>query len=100
MKKLNFKLGLIGLAMSSLFFMGNANALTASGTSISNTATLNYNVGGVAQNPVNSTSASFVVDTLVSMTLTPQGTYTTVIPGATAQVTTFTYANTGNSTIN
>lgn len=94
------KPALIALSIVSGLFAGQAQAATASGTSISNTASLNYAVGGVTQTAVASGAATFVVDTLVSMTLTPQATYTTVVPNSTLQVTKFTYTNTGNSTIN
>jgi hypothetical protein len=90
-----------GLAiMAGGLLSGNVYALTASGTSITNTSTVSYTVGGVSQTAVLSSAATFVVDTLVSMTLTPQASYTTVVPNATLQVTKFTYANTGNSTMN
>lgn len=94
------KPALIALAMMGGLFASQAQAATASGTSISNTASLSYTVGGVTQTAVASGAATFVVDTLVSMTLVPQATYTTVVPNSTLQVTKFTYTNTGNSTIN
>lgn len=94
------KPALIALAIMGGLFAGQAQAATASGTSISNTASLSYTVGGVTQTAVASGAATFVVDTLVSMTLVPQATYTTVVPNSTLQVTKFTYTNTGNSTIN
>ena len=97
--KQGFKPAILALAILG-GLVGQAQAGTASGTSISNTASLNYSVGGVSQTAVASGAATFVVDTLVSMTLTPQATYTTVVPNSTLQVTKFTLANTGNSTIN
>lgn len=97
--KQGFKPAILALAIFG-GLAGQAQAGTASGTSISNTASLNYSVGGVSQTAVASGAATFVVDTLVSMTLTPQATYTTVVPNSTLQVTKFTLANTGNSTIN
>ena len=95
-----FKPALMALAIMGSLCATQAQAATASGTSISNTASLSYTVGGVSQTAVASGAATFVVDTLVSMTLTPQATYTTVVPNGTQQVTKFTLANTGNSTIN
>jgi hypothetical protein len=95
-----FKPALIALAIMSSLVSTQAQAGTASGTTISNTASLNYTVGGVSQTAVASGAATFVVDNLVSMTLTPQGTYTTVVPNSTLQVTKFTLTNTGNSTVN
>lgn len=94
------KPALIALAIASSVLSGQAQASTASGTSISNTATLNYSVSGVTQTAITSGAAVFVVDTLVSMTLTPQATYTNVVPNSTVQVTKFILANTGNSTVN
>ena len=56
-------------ASLALLMLSSATALqsayaegTTAGTSISNTASVNYSVGGVAQTPINSTTASFVVD--------------------------------------
>lgn len=94
------KPSLMALAIMSGLLAGQAQAGTASGTSISNTASLSYTVGGVTQTAVASGAATFVVDTLVSMTLTPQPSYTTVVPNSNLQVTKFTLTNTGNSTIN
>ena len=96
-----FKPAIVALAIVSGLYGNQAMALTASGTSISNQASLSYTVGGVTQTAVASTTATFVVDTLVNMTMTvTSGTYTTVVPNSTAQVTTFTLANTGNATSN
>lgn len=94
------KPSLMALAIMSGLFAGQAQAGTASGTSITNNASLSYTVGGVTQTAVASGAATFVVDTLVSMTLTSQPNYTTVVPNANLQVTKFIVANTGNSTIN
>jgi len=80
---------------------------TPSGTTVSNTATLNYTVGGVAQASIGSsptgntsgagTATTFVVDKKVNLTVTANdATFVAVSPGATAQVTTFTVTNTGN----
>lgn len=95
-----FKPALMALAIMGSLCATQAQAATASGTSISNTASLSYTVGGVSQTAVASGAATFVVDTLVSMTLTPQATYTTVVPNGTQQVAKYILANTGNSTIN
>ncbi len=73
---------------------------TAAGSSINNSATLNYSVGGVAQTAVTSNTATFVVDRKVSMTLTEPGNATTVVsPGSTNQVTTFLLTNTSNAAL-
>ncbi len=79
----------------------------ASGTSIDNLATLNYSVGGVAQPAIGSsavgnsvgagTPTTFVVDKKVNLTVVDaNATFTSVTPGSTAQVTTFTVTNLGN----
>lgn len=85
-------LGSIGL--SGVAFAQN----TASGTSISNTATVNYSVNTVSQAPV-SASASFLVDTVINLNVTGGFTYN-VTPGALAQVGTYTVTNTSNITSN
>ena len=81
---------------------GASNAMaagTASGTTISNSAVVNYDVGGVNQPNVNSNTATFVVDTKIDLTVaTTDAASVKVAPGATAQVLTFTVTNTGNAT--
>ena len=101
MKMKNFKLKrLLGLA-----FVGGLTALNASmvfaaaGDTISNTATLNFTIGGVGQTPVTPAApATFVEDRKVNFTVAEVGGATTsVIPGATLQVQTFTVTNNGNA---
>ena len=89
---------LLGVVMSGL--AANAQAAgTASGTTVSNAATVNYQVGSVAQPAVNSNTATFVVDTKIDLTVaTTDAASVKVAPGATAQVLTFTVTNTGNAT--
>src|SRR5882672_1321068 len=71
---------------------------TTAGTSVSNTATVNYNVGGVAQAPIASAPTSFLVDNKIDLTVTEVGgAATTVVPGQTAAVLIYTVSNTGNS---
>lgn len=98
-------------ALLTLMFPAGAWAVgTASGTTISNQATITYQVGTVAQTPINSDgdgnfgngpeSTDFLVDRMVDLTIAEaDGTYTDVSPGAAAQVVTFTVANTGNATL-
>ena len=70
---------------------------TASGTSVLNTATVDYTVGGIAQ-PQLSTNNTFTVDRKVNLLVAEVGTTTTsVAPGQTAAVTTFTVTNTTNA---
>ena len=59
------------LTLTSLGALQNAYAVgTTAGTSISNTATVNYSVGGVAQTAISSAPVSFVVDNRVDLTVT------------------------------
>ena len=114
MKTLTQKAALL-FAVGLLMFAMPQTALavgTASGTSITNRATVNYQVGGVAQAAIESsptgnstagaglgTDTSFVVDNKVDLTVvTTDAAYVTVVPGAVSQVLTFTVTNTGNST--
>jgi uncharacterized repeat protein (TIGR01451 family) len=84
---------------------------TASGTSVSNLATVDYAVGGVTQVPIESSPAgnstagagngaptTFVVDNRVDLTVAEDGAAVTQVgPGQTDAVTTFTVTNTGNT---
>lgn len=82
---------------------------TPVGTSISNSATLNYSVGGVPQTPVGSsatgntsgagTATTFLVDAKINPLVTGPGTFTSVVPGQAAAASTFTVTNNGNSPI-
>ncbi len=75
-----------------------ALAQTASGTTISNTATLDYFVGGTAQAQVTSNTASFLVDNKVDLTVTTvDAAIVSVIPGTFAQVLTYSVTNNGNT---
>jgi uncharacterized repeat protein (TIGR01451 family) len=96
-----FKL-LAGASFVALVTTTAANAAgTASGSTISNTATVNYSVGGTAQAPVSNTPTVFTVDRKVVFRVdesAPIAT-TTVAPGQSAAVTTFTVSNTSNATM-
>jgi len=71
---------------------------TASGTSITNTATLSYTVDGNAQAPVPSNPATFLVDNKVDLMVTTiDGGIVSVVPNSTAQVLTYTVTNNGNT---
>lgn len=88
------------LAGAALFGLISQSALavgTASGTSISNQATLNYTVGAVAQTAITSAAAAFTVDDKVNV-LVAGGVISPVTPGATSVVTPFTVTNNGNAT--
>ena len=93
----------LALAAAAVAMLAGASAAmaagTPSGTPISNTATVNFAVGGVTQTPVVATSPSFLVDTKVSMTVVPAGgagSVVNVISGAVKQVIPYQVTNTGN----
>jgi uncharacterized repeat protein (TIGR01451 family) len=88
------------IALSSVGVLQGAYANgTASGTTISNQATVDYSVGGVSQAQITSAAASFVVDTKIDFTVTEvSGNATQTHPGQTNVVATFSVTNTGNST--
>ena len=74
---------------------------TTAGNTISNTATVNYTVGGVAQPSVSNTPTVFTVDRKVVFRVdeTAPIATTSVAPGQNAAVTTFTVSNTSNATM-
>lgn len=93
------KIGFVVIALSAVGAMPSAWAVvgeTTAGTSISNTATVNYSVGSVAQTAVNSNAAAFLVDKKVDLTVA-KGSGVTTVPGATNVGLPFTVANTGNA---
>lgn len=100
MNKYSRLLGTVGAAALAVLVANPALADgTAAGTTITNTVTVNYQVGGVSQTATGA-SNSFAVDRKVSMTVAEVGSSATqVSPGATAQVTTFTVTNNSNATL-
>lgn len=93
------------LALGSLAFYGvvySTSALavgTDAGTSISNSATIGYNVGGVPQTAVPSNVTSFLVDQVVDLTVAEADSVDTVVgAGQLDAVARFTVTNTGNAT--
>ena len=91
-------LALIALSCVGVLQGAYANG-TASGTNITNQATVDYSVGGVNQTTITSPTASFVVDTRIDFNVTELGgTATQTTPGAVNVVTRFQLTNTGNST--
>ncbi|HEY6641802.1 hypothetical protein [Povalibacter sp.] len=97
-------------ASLALFIVSSAAALqsayaagTEAGTSISNTASVNYSVGGVAQTPINSSAATFVVDRRIFLSvvaITPSPTeLAATVPAAVGVVRTFRITNTSNRPI-
>src|SRR5262245_10560540 len=88
------------LALTSLGVVQGAYANgTASGTTISNQATVDYSVGGVSQAQITSAAASFVVDTKIDFNVAEVSLNATQThPGQTNVVAAFTVTNTGNAT--
>ena len=71
----------------------------AAGLSVTNTVTVNYQVGGVAQT-AQTASDTFTVDRKVNVTVAEVGTTTTTVtPGQVAAVTTFQVTNLSNATL-
>lgn len=101
MTSMLFRLG--SCSMVALAIAGASPAFaegTAAGSSISNTATVGYAVGGVSQPNVNSNTDTFVVDRKINLTVAEVGNATTiVVPGESAAYTTFTVQNTSNATL-
>jgi uncharacterized repeat protein (TIGR01451 family) len=89
------------IVVSALGVSAASAAGTASGSIISNTATVNYSVGGVSQPSVSNTPTVFTVDRKVVFRVdeTAPVATTTVAPGQSAAVTTFTVSNTSNATM-
>jgi len=93
----------IGLIVALAFFTGGMQTAfavgTQSGTVISNTATVDYDVAGSARS-ASSVAVDFTVDNRVDLTVTntDAGNNVNVTPSATDQVLTFTVTNTGNTT--
>ena len=92
--------GSIGLAAASVVVANPAFAAgTTAGASITNTATVTYQVGGVAQGS-QTASDTFTVDRKINLTVAEVGTVTTnVVPGQTNAVTTFQLTNNSNEVL-
>jgi len=72
---------------------------TLAGTTISNTATVNFSVGGVAQTAQNSNTSTFLVDRSVNLSvIETDASIIQVVPGQPQAVTTFKVTNNSNST--
>lgn len=102
MKQNNFTRRLTGTLAAALLMGGGGGlayaAGTASGITISNSASLDFQVGGVGQDTVNSNNHQFVVDNKVNLTVaTTDGAAVVVNPNATLRVLTFTVTNNGNT---
>jgi uncharacterized repeat protein (TIGR01451 family) len=103
MKQFESRAARMGLALAFMSSLGIATgaqaAGTAANTTVSNSATVSYSVGTVAQTPITSNASTFVVDRKVNLNVTA-GSGTTVTPGSTAQAVIYTVTNTGNDTDN
>ncbi len=77
----------------------NAHAAgTTAGTDVSNTATVNYSVGGVAQPQASSNTVTFEVDRRINLTVAEVGAdYTDVSPGQQNALLTFDVTNLSNN---
>jgi len=85
------------LIFTSSFLGQSLSAQTTAGTSVTNQATVNYDVGGVAQLPVTSNVSDFLVDRSINLTLVKDdSTYVNVAPGGVTEVLTYTLTNTSN----
>ena len=83
---------LLGFVSQSALALG-----TASGTTINNTATLNYSVGATVQPAINSNTVGFVVDNKVNLTVAKVLDNASTTPGLTNQAVAFTVTNNGNT---
>jgi uncharacterized repeat protein (TIGR01451 family) len=98
-KRAGLKTGIALIVLSAVGAMPNVWAAageTTAGTSISNTATVNYSVGGVSQTAVPSNASAFLVDKKVDLTVA-KGSGVTTVPGGSNIGLPFTVANTGNA---
>ena len=93
---INRLLGITAGGLLALASAPQALALTASGTNISNSASVAYSVSSVAQTPITSNTVTIMVDAKVDLTVAGTGGNVNVTPGATAQVLKFTVTNNGN----
>lgn len=99
LRKFSNRLVLSGTALTALLPGVAQAAGTVAGTTVANTATVGYSVGGTAQTPVTSNTTNFVVDRKVNLTVAQVGgAATQVIFGQANAVVTFTVTNNTNAT--
>ena len=99
---------LLGATALTVFSVGSAHAAgTSAGTSVSNTFSLDYQVGGTDQPTIETcqtgdagctvdTSTKFTVDRKIDLTVVTQNSPLTVFPGSQDQGLVYTVTNTGN----
>ncbi len=91
---------LLALMFISTFVVPVAMSQTAADTLVTNTATVDFEVGGVAQTQVSSNTAEFRVDRSINFTLVrDDATYVSADPGSTTAVLAWTITNTSNDVI-
>lgn len=92
---------LVLLALGALVLLTASTAFAAgtpSGTTVSNSATVDYAVGGVAQVQITSNVVDFLVDNRIDLTVaTIDAGPVTVLPGSTLRVLTYQVQNDGNT---
>lgn len=99
MKHASKLLGVAGTAALMSLVVTPAHAAgTTAGVTITNTATINFQVGGVSQTATTASNA-IVVDARIVLTDIEQGATTSVSPGQSGAVTTFLVTNSSNQTI-
>jgi hypothetical protein len=87
---------LVGAALFGLISQSALAAGTVSGTTISNSATLNYSVGGFGQTGITSAAATFTVDNKVNLTVAKVADLN-ILPNSTNQALAYTVTNNGNT---
>ncbi len=98
--KQKWRVALAAVALGSIGLSGTAFAQnTASGVTITNTATVNYSVASISQTPI-SAVAEFVVDTVIDLNVTAVVSALTFTPGQTGVTKAFTVSNASNATSN
>jgi hypothetical protein len=95
-RPINKLLGVTAGGLLALASAPEALALTASDTDISNSASVDYEVGGINQTDITSNTVTIRVDAKVDLTVAGTGGNANVTPGSTNQYLKFTVSNTGN----
>jgi len=94
---------LCGLMLAGVLVIGLARSAsaagTAAGTTITNAASVDYQVNSISQTQITSADATFLVDRKVDLTVvTNESAVVNVTPGSSGNVIAFTLTNTGNAT--